>query len=235
MNRSSRQKLAAVATVAVLLAGGTVWAVTAVGEGGGKAERTHARVHRMPARDLAAAADYLGISAAELQRQLQSGRSLGQIAAATPGKSEAGLIDALVARKRKRLDVLSANLSKRVGAEVNRSGGQAAGGALRAQSRPRHGRSGGPRRAGVLAAAYLGVSPAQLRRELRGGKTLAEVAAATPGKSAAGLIDALLTAWKARLHAAVASGAIGQARADMIAAKLNRRATILVNRRRRTH
>jgi hypothetical protein len=55
-----------------------------------------------------------------------------------------------------------------------------------------------------IAARYLGSSPAQLQSELGSGKTLAEIADATSGKSAAGLIEALVKAKQARLAAASA-------------------------------
>src|SRR4051794_7643648 len=46
--------------------------------------------------ELAAAASYLGLTQAELLTQLQSGKTLAQVADGTSGKSKAGLIDALV-------------------------------------------------------------------------------------------------------------------------------------------
>src|SRR6266545_3614767 len=47
--------------------------------------------------DLSTAASYLGLTASDLQSQLQSGKTLAQIANATSGKSADGLIQALVA------------------------------------------------------------------------------------------------------------------------------------------
>ena len=55
------------------------------------------------------------------------------------------------------------------------------------------------------AAAYLGLTAAQLRAELESGKTLAQIATAQ-GKTAAGLIQAMYDAQKKDLNAAVASG-----------------------------
>jgi hypothetical protein len=46
---------------------------------------------------LAVVATYLGISADALHTQLESGKTLAQIANATSGKSASGLVDALVA------------------------------------------------------------------------------------------------------------------------------------------
>ena len=53
--------------------------------------------------DFAAAATYLGLTQAELQTQLQAGKTLGQVAEATSGKSKAGLIAALVAAEKTEL------------------------------------------------------------------------------------------------------------------------------------
>jgi hypothetical protein len=62
------------------------------------------------------------------------------------------------------------------------------------------------RRGGLLttAASYLGTSPAQLRSELSSGKSLAEIANATSGKSSQGLIEALEAADKRRLASVAA-------------------------------
>ena len=43
-----------------------------------------------------------------------------------------------------------------------------------------------------VAATYLGISLDSLRTQLQAGKTLAQIANATSGKSASGLIDALV-------------------------------------------
>jgi hypothetical protein len=57
-----------------------------------------------------------------------------------------------------------------------------------------------------VAAKYLGISEAKLREERRAGKSLAQIASSTPGKSVDGLKAALVSSVKARLDAAVASG-----------------------------
>jgi hypothetical protein len=89
------------------------------------------------------------------------------------------------------------------------------------------GRGGG----GDLAAAatYLGVSQSDLFTSLRSGKTLAQIAGATSGKSVAGLIDTLVAAQKAQLAAAVSAGQFTQAQADQIASGLTARVTAEVN------
>jgi hypothetical protein len=57
----------------------------------------------------------------------------------------------------------------------------------------------------ATAAGYLGVSQQQLRSELSSGKSLAQIANSTSGKSSAGLIAALETTKKQQLTAAAAS------------------------------
>src|SRR5207245_11316647 len=101
--------------------------------------RRHARVppaHRLIATPgFLAAASYLGMGAARLQSELESGRTLASIANATSGKSESGLIDVIVAAKQEvlaaaraagsitaeREKALAASLRKRVGKLVKQT------------------------------------------------------------------------------------------------------------------
>jgi hypothetical protein len=68
-------------------------------------------------------------------------------------------------------------------------------------------RFGGPRGDLSAAADYLGLSREQLMSQLRGGKTLADVAKAQ-GKSVDGLKQAIVAAAKSKLDKAVAEGRI---------------------------
>lgn len=70
---------------------------------------------------------------------------------------------------------------------------------------------------GSLDAAgdYLGLTEAQLRTELESGKSLAQVAR-DRSKSVDGLVDALVSATKERLDAAVSAGRLTRARADEV-------------------
>ncbi len=78
------------------------------------------------------------------------------------------------------------------------------------------------------AASYLGMTEAELRTQLAGGKTLAEVAKAK-GKSVDGLVSALVADEKKELDAAVAAGRLTQKQEDMILESAEQRATDLVN------
>jgi hypothetical protein len=86
-------------------------------------------------------------------------------------------------------------------------------------------------RAGLLAlpAAYLGLTTDQLRSRLKSGQTLAQIANATPGKSAQGLVDYVLAQAKAKLDAKVAAGKVSQAQESAWLAKLTNVVTAIVN------
>jgi hypothetical protein len=260
MNASRNTKIGALAVTAVaLVAAGGAFAAgkhhgskasaasglsigSYVSSGAGRAAHDQGP-GRGPNDDFAAAATYLGLSQSDLQTALQSGKTLAQVADATSGKSTAGLIDALVAAERTEFaaavtagkltqaqaDQLSANLKDRFTNFVN--------GTMRAHGGHGPGGPGGPGGGDELAAAtaYLGLSQADLQTALQSGKTLAQVANATSGKSAAGLVDALVAAEQTELAAAVTAGRLTQAQADQITATLKDRFTNMVNGVRPAH
>ena len=80
------------------------------------------------------------------------------------------------------------------------------------------------------AAKYLGLTEEQLRTELEGGKTLAQVAKAH-GKTTDGLVQALVDSAKEKLDAAVKAGRLTRAQADAMLAGLEARITDFVNGR----
>ncbi|MHB1244411.1 MAG: hypothetical protein ACYC1P_13580 [Gaiellaceae bacterium] len=92
------------------------------------------------------------------------------------------------------------------------------------------GHGGGPHGFVDLAAAanFLGVTEAQLRTSLENGDTLAEVAQAK-GKTAAGLVDALVAAAKAALAEKVAAGQLTEAQRTSILSGLRSRTEDVVN------
>jgi len=209
---TSRQRFAAIALIVALSAG--LAAVAAIGRGNPHDNGPPGRAANRPAGghgDMAVAADYLALSGVQLRSQLRAGRTLAQVADGTSGKSSSGLVQALVNAKVKRL-------TPRVLAEVNR---------VRARGTARGG--------GHVVASYLGLSPVELRAGLRGGKTLAQIADATPGKSAAGLIDVLVASRKARLQSSAAAGRLTQAKEQAMLSRLRTRVTARVNRARQKH
>jgi hypothetical protein len=205
MSRRLKRKLMIGIAAAAVLAGATAAVVMA----------SQSSTHRHRSGTLATAAGYLGVSEAELRSELSSGKSLAEVANATNGKSATGLIDTLEASQKQKLAAAEATLSSRITAEVNQPRGLAR----------RHG--GGQTQAAV---AYLGLNRKQLRAELRSGKTLAQLASATSGKSEAGLIEALLAAKKTALQASVTAGTITQAQANARLSKLAGRLAARVKR-----
>jgi hypothetical protein len=236
---SSRRTSAAVATAVALVLIAAVVAIAASGGGGHTATNASsssgATAASKPVGEVALAATYLGLSRSRLRSELRAGRTLAQIADSTSGKSAAGLIDALVSAKTARLTAAAASsqltpaqrtarltrLRAKVIAAVNRT--RTAG--------------AGPRGGGDLAAAatYLGVGRAELDRELSSGRTLAQVAAPRPGKSTAGLIEALVADRRARLAAQLAAGRINATLERAALATLQQRVTVAVNRPHKAH
>jgi uncharacterized protein YidB (DUF937 family) len=78
------------------------------------------------------------------------------------------------------------------------------------------------------AAAFLGLTTAQLDEALDGGKTLAQIAK-EKGKTADQLVDALVAATTKRLDQAVADGRMTKAQRDLVVADLKERTAAIVN------
>jgi hypothetical protein len=182
MTRLIRRRLPVVVVLAVLLAGGAVAAMAAGGgtrPAGHSANADHRGIAATPrGRSLLQSATYIGISPEAVEQGLHSGKSLGQLATEA-GKTEAGLVQALATTAR-------AGLEQRLTRTVKQPGG----------IHGVHHRHGHPLR--VAAAGYLGVTPTAISAQLRAGRTLAQIAATTPGHSRAGLIDALVAARQAQ-------------------------------------
>jgi hypothetical protein len=105
MSRRYR-KIAAASAVALLLGGGAL-AVVRSTSGRSAHHRASPKLAHGVRASLARPIDaYLGISAATLHRELQSGRTLAQIARSR-GRSEARLIDVIVAARRRTLETVA--------------------------------------------------------------------------------------------------------------------------------
>ena len=124
-SRSVRQKAAAAIAMLLVLVGVAIAAVSATGaDRPNGAERARHSAAGIRYRDLPAAASYLGLSPTQLEAELRSGRSLAQIAASTPGRSPAGLIDALIAAKRQRIAARAA-AGRLTSSQAERANGRA--------------------------------------------------------------------------------------------------------------
>lgn len=207
--RSKKAFAAAGATLAV--AAGAGGALAAGGPRAGGPAR-----HPGPA----AIAAYLGLTPAQLREQLGAGKSLAQIAVAQ-GKTVAGLEAAIVADVQAHLDRAVSNgrlssaqetaLLSRLKARLDDLVNHAFPADARARLHPR---------LGAAVTTYLGVTPAQLRAELRAGKSLAQIATAH-GKSVAGLKSAIVAGVKARLDQAVTSKRLSAEREQAILDRLS--------------
>jgi hypothetical protein len=192
--RSKKAFAAAGATLAV--AAGAGGAVAAGGRG-----TTGPAGHPGPA----AIASYLGLTPAQLRMQLRAGKTLAQIAVAQ-GKTVAGLENAIYADVQAHLDQAVKNgrltaaqeqtLLTRLKAHLDDIVNHAF--PAHAAARPHR------VRLAAFVAKYVGVTPMQLRTELRAGKSLAQIAT-EHGKTVAGLKTAILDAVKTRLDKAVAT------------------------------
>jgi len=74
----------------------------------------------------------------------------------------------------------------------------------------------------VLAANYLGLTTRQLRARLKKGRSLAQIADATKGKSSAGLIDVILANSAARMRAAKVPASTQKVRLERARRRLDR-------------
>lgn len=223
MTRALKRKLALGVAVIAVLSGGAVATVSATGQNTTSQPGSHHRAHahgvaRANGGVLATAVAYLGLPASRVRSDLKSGQTLAQISNATPGKSEAGLIAALTRARRQRLAEASSKVAQSVSVEVNRPLlGTAA-------------RKGVKRGARAAVRQYLDLPASLLRSDLRSGQTLAQIANATPGKSEAGLVEAIVAARSKRLDAAVSAGKLTKTRESEQLAKLVQRVKAAVNR-----
>ena len=227
MLRNGRRLLGTLVAFLIILSGAAAFAAT-VASSPAPSARSAAR----PADRswlITAAAEYLGMTTAQLRTQLASGKTLSDVANATSGKSAAGLSGALSSALQTKLAAavaagkistaaeqkIEAAFAKRLPTLLNRTWDRAA-----------------VERAWVLktSAEYLGMTTAQLRTQLASGKTLSDVANATSGKSASGLASALSTAMQTRLGKAVAAGQISTATEQKIEAAFAKRLPVLMNR-----
>lgn len=227
-NRRTRRVMVGVAAAALATGGTLAVAYAADGSGPGAAPKAagagataHSGAHMGP---IAVAGAYLGIDRRTLRGELRSGATLAQIAAAH-GKSLDGLIAAILAAQRAHLAAAVSSgkiTASRAQARIQILEQQLRDRAQTADGFGRHGVSRG--RTGVLVAArYLGITPAALRAQLKGGRSLAQVADATPGRSRAGLVAALLAARRTRLDLARQAGRISAQREQQLLARAQQR------------
>lgn len=163
---------------------------------------------------VAAAAAYIGVDAAVIKADLKAGTSLAAIATAH-GKTVDGLVAALIAPAKLKLDAavaagkLTSAREAKLLARLQASVTKAVNKTPKARAHRTHVRVS---TAAILkpALAYLGLDFNALATQLRSGKTIGQVAVAQ-GKTAAGLVDAIVVSVKTTLDARVAAGKLSAA------------------------
>lgn len=179
---------------------------------------------------VATAVAYLGVDRTTIAADLKAGQSLAQIATAH-GKTADGLVAALLAPAKLKLDAavaagrltsaqetaFLARLQTAVTAIVNHA------------SRP-HVAPVRVTTASILGPVltYLGLDFRGVVAQLRSGKTLAQIAVAQ-GKTASGLVDAVVASVKAQLDARVTAGKLTAAQETSFLATLQTNVAKLVN------
>jgi DNA-directed RNA polymerase specialized sigma subunit len=168
--------------------------------------------------ELQVAAQTIGITVDQLRTELQGGKTIAEVAKAHDVDPQK-VIDAIVADAKAKLQQAEADLPNHVAAMVN---GQIPLGGRR---------PGGPGlvKAGLdTIATTIGITRDQLRTELQGGKTIAEVAKAhdvDPQK----VIDAIVAESTKRIDEAVTNGKLTSDQAAKLKANLSDVASHIVN------
>ena len=182
-------------------------------------------------------AGYLGLDVKTLRDELP-GKSLAEVANATAGKSRDGLVTALVA-------------------DVNTAVDQALSGGRITQEQADKAKAAAPDHvakfvdhtwparapkvrlpdlktfigdATAAARDYLGLTQQDLVTQLRAGKSLADIASATPGKSRDGLVAAITASTSANIDKAAAAGTLTAEQATALKARVGEAVGKLVDR-----
>ena len=185
-------------------------------------------------------AKYLGMTTADLRTKLP-GTSLAAIADKTPGKSRAGLVADLQSAVNAAIDKLLA-ANKITKDQSDKAKAQAPGHIARFvdhvyEHRVPKTTTRAPRVAefvgDVFGAArdYLGLSQADVVKAMREGKSLGDIANATPGKSRDGLVAQLTAAANAKIDKAQTDGKVTAGQATELKAQMSSAVTALVDRR----
>ncbi len=195
MKRDLRRNLLLAVAFAAVTAGVIIAAAPRGGHGHDSPPAQVPKLHRPP-KESQLAADYLGLSRSELRHRLLSGRTLTQIVHGIPGHSTHGLIEAMLGPRVEALEH----------SDLPRPAVRARVEVLRAKvvgEMTQKWRRGDV----AIAAARIGLSEDHLRKRLKAGETLSQIAS-TRGVSRTALIEALLAGKAERIEAALRNGSI---------------------------
>ena len=165
---------------------------------------------------MSTAATYIGITEAQLRTELSSGKSLADVAVAH-GKTRDGLIAALVQAATNDITTLVDQKSPFPAPPLGRGPG-GPGFGFRVEGNEL-----------AAAATYLGITEADLHTKLEAGQSLAQIAAATSGKSRDGLIQALVADATKNIDAAQQGGKLTADQATQLKTNLTQRITQMVD------
>jgi predicted RNase H-like HicB family nuclease len=158
------------------------------------------------------AATYIGVSEADLRTELATGKSLADVAVAH-GKTRDGLIAALTQAATTEIQTL---VDQKNPFPAPPAGVPGRG--FRIEGQPF-----------AAASTYLGITEADLRTKLQSGQTLAQIAAATAGKSRDGLIAALVADENTKIDQAQKDGKLTADQATQLKSNVTTRVTALVD------
>ncbi len=190
-----------------------------------------------PMQNLASVATALNMSEADVRTQLDSGKSLADIAAAQ-NVSVQSVIDAVVADMKAHVSTevasgeitqteADAKLADVVARATDMVNGVRPAGIPEGMAGGMGGRGPSPESITAIAKV-LNLTEAQLQTEVQSGKSLADIAGAQK-VNVQSVIDAVVTQMKSHIAGEVASGEITQTEADAKLADVVARATDMVN------
>ena len=190
-----------------------------------------------PMQNLASVATALNMSEADVRTQLDSGKSLADIAAAQ-NVSVQSVIDAVVADMKAHVSTevasgeitqteADAKLADVVARATDMVNGVRPAGIPEGMAGGMGGRGPSPESITAIAKV-LNLTEAQLQTEVQSGKSLADIAGAQK-VNVQSVIDAVVTQMKSHIAGEVASGEITQTEADAKLADVVARATEMVN------
>ena len=186
-----------------------------------------------PGKNVAAIASILKLTEAELKTQVQSGKTLAQIATAQ-GVDIKLVVDAIVADIKSHIadEVKSGEITQAQAdtklADVTAKATERVNNVRPARGEGMHGGPKGPGRNVAAIASVLKLTEAELKTQVESGKTLAQIATAQ-GVDVKLVIDAIVTDMKSHIAEEVASGELTQAQADAKLADATTKVTEMVN------
>ena len=186
-----------------------------------------------PGKNVAAIASILKLTEAELKTQVQSGKTLAQIATAQ-GVDIKLVVDAIVADMKSHIadEVKSGEITQAQAdtklADVTAKATERVNNVRPARGEGMRGGPKGPGRNVAAIASVLKLTEAELKTQVESGKTLAQIATAQ-GVDVKLVVDAIVADMKSHIAEEVASGELTQAQADAKLADATTKVTEMVN------